>query len=186
MSAICALMVATRWRRASSTVGELVQQERLQPSLLDRLTDEEPSRKAESREQRVLSMSRLRESVLRDVGWLFNCVSLGATVDLEDYPEVQSSVLNFGVPALAGTHVVGSNLPALEAAITAAIRRFEPRILPDSLSVKVGARTDDTSRRALMFTIEGLLWAQPVPQSLYLKTELDLETGAVRVADTGR
>ena len=52
------------------------------------------------------------------------------------------------------------------------------------MSVKVAMRADDISRRAMTFTIEGLLWAQPVPQSLYLKTELDLETGAVRVAET--
>jgi type VI secretion system protein ImpF len=167
-------------------VAELVQQERLQPSLLDRLTDDEPTRPAESREQRVLSMSRLRESVLRDVGWLFNSVQLAATEDLDAYPEVARSVLNFGVPALAGVHVVGRDLQSLEVAIAEAIQRFEPRILPDSMVVKVAMRADDVSRRAMTFTIEGLLWAQPVPQSLFLKTELDLETGAVRVADTGR
>jgi type VI secretion system protein ImpF len=167
-------------------VAELVQQERLQPSLLDRLTDDEPGRPSESREQRVLSMSRLRESVLRDVGWLFNCVHLAASEDLEAYPEVARSVLNFGVPALAGVHVVGRDLQTLEAAIADAIQRFEPRILPDTMSVKVSMRADDVSRRAMTFTIEGLLWAQPVPQSLFLKTELDLETGVVRVADSGR
>jgi type VI secretion system protein ImpF len=74
----------------------------------------------------------------------------------------------------------------LENEITEAIRRFEPRILPDSMSVRIEPKAEDTSRRALTFIIEGMLWAQPVPQSLFLKTELDLETGAVRVADLER
>jgi type VI secretion system protein ImpF len=167
-------------------VGELVQQERLQPSLLDRLTDDEPTRQVESREQRVLSMNRLRESVLRDVSWLFNATQLETTEDLSDYPEVSRSVINFGVPGLAGVHVAGRDMRTLENEITEAIRRFEPRILPDSMSVRIEPKAEDTSRRALTFIIEGMLWAQPVPQSLFLKTELDLETGAVRVADLER
>ena len=39
----------------------LLPQNRLQPALLDRLTDEEPDRKQEPREARVLSKSRLRQ-----------------------------------------------------------------------------------------------------------------------------
>ena len=42
------------------------------------------------------------------------------------------------------------------------------------------------SRHAMLFIIEGLLWAQPVPLSVYLKTELDLETGTVTVAEAAR
>jgi type VI secretion system protein ImpF len=53
-------------------MAELTPKDRLQPSLLDRLTDEEPDQPQESREKRVLSLNRLRESVLRDLAWLFN------------------------------------------------------------------------------------------------------------------
>ena len=51
---------------------ELTPKERLQPSLLDRLTDDAPHRRTESREQRVLSLAQLRESVMRDLAWLLN------------------------------------------------------------------------------------------------------------------
>ena len=57
-------------------MAELSPKERLQPSLLDRLTDDEPDEQEESRDRRVLSMSQLRQSVLRDVGWLLNTRSL--------------------------------------------------------------------------------------------------------------
>ena len=50
-------------------MAELSQQERLQPSLLDRLTDRDPERKVESRTERVLSLQQLRKSVIRsDLG----------------------------------------------------------------------------------------------------------------------
>ena len=42
-------------------------QDRLQPALLDRLTDDEPEKKQEPRESRVLSKKQLRQSVLRDL-----------------------------------------------------------------------------------------------------------------------
>ena len=57
---------------------QLLPQERLQPALLDRLTDDEPDKKQEPREARVLSKSRLRQSVLRDLAWLFNATRLEA------------------------------------------------------------------------------------------------------------
>jgi type VI secretion system protein ImpF len=66
-------------------VAELSLQERLQPSLLDRLTDNEPDTKVESRAQRVLSINRLKRSVLRDLAWLLNCGSLSITDDLDAY-----------------------------------------------------------------------------------------------------
>ncbi|NEK71136.1 MAG: type VI secretion system baseplate subunit TssE, partial [Xanthomonas perforans] len=45
-------------------MAELTTTERLQPSLLDRLTDTAPSQRDESREQRVISATRLRECVI--------------------------------------------------------------------------------------------------------------------------
>ena len=57
---------------------QLLPQDRLQPALLDRLTDDEPDKKQEPREARVLSKSRMRQSVLRDLAWLFNATRLEA------------------------------------------------------------------------------------------------------------
>jgi len=49
---------------------ELMPLERLQPALLDRLTDLEPDARQEAREQRVMSKARLRQAVLRDLARL--------------------------------------------------------------------------------------------------------------------
>src|ERR1700704_1361229 len=110
-------------------------QERLQPALLDRLTDDEPDKKVEPREARVLSKRRLRQSVLRDLAWLFNATQLEAVTDLTSAPFVRGSVLNFGLPALSGRAASSLDVSDLAKAIREAIVSFEPRILPSTLQI---------------------------------------------------
>ncbi|WP_295399603.1 type VI secretion system baseplate subunit TssE [uncultured Thiocystis sp.] len=164
-------------------MAELTQKERLQPALLDRLTDDEPDRQQESREKRVLSMRQLRESVLRDLAWLLNAGRLDSVQDLAAYPFVSRSVLNYGIPDLAGLTASGVEIAQIERTIRQAIWDFEPRILRQT--VRVSARVDPRlmSHNTLTFEIEGDLWAQPVPLRIFLKTELDLELGEVRVTE---
>jgi type VI secretion system protein ImpF len=164
-------------------VAELTQKERLQPALLDRLTDDEPDKQQESREQRVLSMRQLRESVLRDLAWLLNAGRLDSVQDLDDYPFVEHSVLNYGIPDMAGLTSSGVDVGVIERAVRQAIWDFEPRILRQT--VRVHARVDPArmAHNSLTFDIEGDLWAQPVPLRIYLKTELDLDLGEVRVTE---
>lgn len=164
-------------------MAELTTKEKLQPSLLDRLTDDDPKNKQESRDRRVLSMRRLRQCVLRDLEWLLNSGNLAATEDLDDYPLVAGSVLNYGMPGLAGCYASNLDLVEMERAVRQAILDFEPRILRKTVKVRVVASEDEMNVNALTFEIEGELWAQPVPEKLFLKTEFDLETGAVIVAE---
>lgn len=164
-------------------MAELLATERLQPSLLDRLTDDEPEKQVESREQRVLSMRRLRQCVLRDMSWLLNAVCLTATEKLDEHPEIAHSVLNYGIPDLSGHCLSGTDVPNIERKIRQALVDFEPRILKDTLKVKVTANESQFNHNAMTFDIEGDLWMQPLPLRLYLQTEIDLETGSVEVID---
>ena len=162
---------------------ELTQQERLQPSLLDRLTDDERDKKQESRDKRVLSLGRLREGVRRDLAWLLNTGYLASTEDLAPYPEVSHSVLNYGIPDLAGATASSADLGSMERLIRQALLDFEPRLLRNSLRVRATIDHNQMTRNALTFVIEGELWAQPVPLHLLLKSEIDLESGAVKVTE---
>ena len=163
-------------------MAELTQQERLQPSLLDRLTDDEPEKKHESRDQRVLSVRRLRECIKRDLTWLLNTGSLSDVEDLSAYPLVAQSVLNYGMPDLTGITAVSTDVHVIERNLRQIILTYEPRILKNSLRVRV-TTTDQMSQNALRFEIECDMWAKPMPERLYLKTEVDLETGNVSVDD---
>jgi type VI secretion system protein ImpF len=165
-------------------MGELTPQERLQPALLDRLTDDQPGTRQEPRDQRVMSKSRLRQAVLRDLAWLFNATRFETAGQLARMPQVRRSVVNFGLPSLSGRALSSLDLAELERAIRQSIVDFEPRVLPDTLQVTALVETSDLDRHNVVgIEIRGQLWAQPMPLELLVRTEIDLETGKVEVAD---
>ncbi len=164
-------------------MAELTAKERLQPSLLDRLTDNEPEQKVESRDLRVLSPQRLRESVRRDLGWLFNAVNLASVEDLSGHPDAERSTLNFGLPDLSGKTAAGVHAPTLEKMIRKAIWEFEPRLMKNSVRVRLMQDRKEFGPNALCVLIEAELWAQPLPLRLFLRTDLNLETGEAQVSD---
>ena len=163
---------------------QLTPQERLQPALLDRLTDDEPDKKLEPREHRVLSKVRMRQAVLRDLAWLFNTTKLGSGTTMDQFPFARRSVINFGLPALSGQTASTIEIQDLEREMRQAILDFEPRILPESLAVRAIVETSALDHHNVIgIEIHGQLWAQPVPIELLIRTEIDLETGKVQIAD---
>ena len=79
----------------------------------------------------------------------------------------------------------GLDLIQLERTLRQAILDFEPRILPDSVSVKAELDRESLDHHnVLSLRIEALLWAQPVPIELLLRTHFDLESGQNRVDET--
>ena len=156
---------------------------RLQPSLLDRLTDDHPGERIEADERRVMSRTQLRNAVLRDLSALFNAVQ-PLDAQAEAYPQVAGSVLQFGLPPLSGRLASSLDVTVLEGLIRQAILRFEPRILPESLQVRAreAGRVRDTPN-VIEFEIRGELGSHPVPLEVLLRTQLDLEAGQVQVRD---
>lgn len=171
-------------------------QERLQPSLLDRLTDNDPRAGKETLEARVLTRQQLRAAVLRDLSWLFNTTRAEPTESASARRDpatsamwrrlshARHSVINFGLPALAGESVGSMNFRAVEDAVRQAVIDFEPRIDPKTLSVEITA--DGGSRdhhNALRLMLRAKMWNQPVPLELLLSAQVDVETGSVSVRD---
>ncbi len=156
---------------------ELTPTDRLQPCLLDRLTDDEPEKGVESRERRVFNSRQLRQAVLRDLNWLLNTPQRIGPEQENESPHVFSSVLNYGVPDLCGLTAGGIDVVRLEKTVSRAIRAFEPRIRPGTLRVVARLNESEMSGNALVFEVRGDLWAQPVPEPLFLKSEVNLETG---------
>ncbi len=182
-------------------MAELTSQERLQPSLLDRLTDEDPTNTKEPIEARVLTRQQLRAAVLRDLSWLFNAnraeparrgnnkTAKSEFIESElamwkQAPEAQKSVLNYGLPSMSGESVGKLDLRAVSADIKQAIIDFEPRI--DANTLEVEAQIDGNVRshhNHLKLVIRGQMWNQPVPLELLLSASMDVETGQAAVRD---
>jgi type VI secretion system protein ImpF len=97
---------------------------------------------------------------------------------------VRRSVVNYGLPALSGKPATSLDVTELERAIRQSILDFEPRILPDTLRVKALIQVDELDHHNVIgVEIHAQLWAQPVPLELLVRTEIDLETGHVEIAD---
>ena len=161
-------------------MAETIARDRLYPSLLDRLLDEDPSRKTEPRDNRATSTSRLREAVLRDMNWLFNATQ--SSDDLSDYPEIRRSVLNYGLPAVSGRPASSLDLTDLARALREALLFFEPRLVPHTVRVFAEPNSEN-SHNVISFRMEGQLWAQPIPLEIYMRTDMDLESGQTRVVE---
>ncbi len=161
-------------------MAELTSKEHLQPSLLDRLTDNNPTKESDTLDERVMSLRRLRESVIRDLEWLLNTACLANVQDLTDYPEVRRSAINYGVPDITGAMASGRDIVKMERELRQAILDFEPRVLPGTLKVSVTINDQEMSANTMFFEIQGELWWQPLPERFYLKTTLDLELGKFR------
>ena len=157
--------------------------DRLQPCLLDRLTDEDPGTREESRSQRIISIQRYRAGVLRDLEWLFNSIghfpdeSTGESTFAE-FEDAYRSVINFGVRQLYGR--LAPDVEQIEKELFDALVIFEPRINRRTLNVKVKIELN-----VLSIELTGELWVNPLPERLFIKTELDLESSECRTREAG-
>ncbi len=154
---------------------ELAVIEKLQPCLLDRLSDDEPNKAQESRAQRVVSLQRYRQGVLRDLLWLFNASAHlphegDSSFSIDEYPEARRSVINFGIRHLLG--LMTPSMRDLEKQLAEALYIFEPRVIRNTLKIRSRLEAN-----MVVLDIEGELWANPVPEQLHIKTMLDIETG---------
>jgi type VI secretion system protein ImpF len=155
--------------------------DKLQPCLLDRLTDDEPGKREESRNQRIVSLQRYKAGVLRDLEWLFN--SIGHFPDertgegtFADYEEAFRSVINFGIRQLYGR--LAPDVEEIEKQLSDALIIFEPRINRRTLRVDV-----TIERNVLSIELSGELWVNPLPEKLFIKTLLDLESSQCSIKE---
>lgn len=157
-----------------------------QPTLFDRLVDAAPGdfigpgthhdRKHDSGD------SALRACVLRDMARLLNATRLLDADGAAAYPQVASSVVNYGVPPLAGAMISEIDVGQVEAEIRQALMHYEPRLLPESIEVRyMGGDARAEHPNVLRFEIAAKLWHVPQPVPMLVYTDLDLESGAASV-----
>jgi len=123
----------------------------------------------------------LRATVKRDLAWLLNTTQFGARGELEGYPQVQTSVLNYGVPDLAGRSLHSRTILDRAREIRNAIRVLETRLEPESLVVEPLASKDKPN--AVVFLIHAEISSTLRPVPVQFRTELEADTAAVKVSE---
>ena len=131
----------------------------------------------------------LREAVRRDIETLFNIERMEAQTMmtnleasrietpaslLADFPNVRSSVINYGVPSFAGRS--GSDFDKTELArdLRQVLTVFEPRLKPSSIKVNI----DLNDKTGMKITVNAVLMLSPTPERLKLSTTIDLDSGS--------
>jgi type VI secretion system protein ImpF len=161
-----------------------------------RLVEEEHRRQIQIGQRYALSRDQLKRLVLRDLERLLNTERLdcrplpgegpadGPAIGLaERFPHVAASIVNYGIPPLAGKIVRDLDLERLADDVATAIRLFEPRLRAETVEVRAALDADAMRHNTLTLEIEAELWAVPLPLRLHLRTQIDLESGAARVLE---
>ena len=149
---------------------------RVNPSVLDRLIDYEPEYSREAPASRVKNLRILKQSVRRDLEWLFN--TRATAVVPPELKEVWSSVAVYGLPDM--TTLSGRNLgdkAKLRRSVERVLETFEPRL--EGVVVTVDA--EPGAGLALKFRIDGRLRVDPAPEPVSFDTLVQIGSGEFHV-----
>jgi type VI secretion system protein ImpF len=153
----------------------------IQPSLLDRLIDNEPENRAEAAVSRAESLRQFRLGVKRDLEWLLNTTC--APLEIPDScGEAKRSVLCFGLPDVSTVTVQdAAGERKLMRSLEEAIEKFEPRLA----HARVTSREPFSGKRqAITFHVEAVLMVDPAPERISFDTVLEISKGAYSVKET--
>ena len=135
-----------------------------------------------------MSKSRLRQAVLRDLAWLFNATRPGGRVDLRAdaaRPPIGHQLRPAGAVGARGVVARRRRARARHPSGDPRFRAAHPARDAPGEGARARERSSTTTT-SIGVEIRGELWAQPVPLELLVRTEIDLETGKVEIADLAR
>lgn len=155
----------------------------LLPTLFDRLRDDAPTRQDESPGTYTATAAQMRDILQRDLAYLLNTTSADDLIDRDRFPDVARSTLNYGVPALAGSHLSAHRWEEIELIIRRAIAQYEPRLIPETVMVRPLVREGaKDAYNVLLFEIRAMIDLQPYPLEFTVQSSVDLETHRMSVA----
>jgi type VI secretion system protein ImpF len=123
----------------------------------------------------------MRASVRRELGWLLNTVHLEASVDLDPFPQVKTSVLNYGMPDLTGRASTVAAVRARANQIADQIRNFEPRL--DGAGLEVSAQPGVGLDNAVAYLIRGDITSAVRAMPVQYFANVEVETGEAVVRE---
>jgi type VI secretion system protein ImpF len=130
--------------------------------------------------QRGANEAALKRNLNIDLDHLANTVNLASVVDLDRYPAVRRSVLNFGMDDLTHLTVDSSDILSLAAALRAALIAHEPRLVPDTLRIE-RRETDEDNTQRIGFHAHAEMKCRPVDIPLEFVAEIDVGSGKVEL-----
>lgn len=155
---------------------------KLRPSVLDRLFDDEPHNQTETDPGQHQLLRQLKNSIRRDLENLLN-TRFFINEPPAEYAELESSLLNYGLPDLATVNIIDiEKRNAFTQKIERILREFEPRFKSLKVSYLENVNNAD---RTLRFRIDGVIYADPLPEVVIFDSVLESVTRTVSVKEVG-
>ena len=158
-----------------------IQPNRILPNLFDKLTDAAVGTFLEPLQDREASIEKYKDIVLRDLVALLNSSVTIGEAGFENLGSLKKSTMTYGMKSLAGMTFSNSNKQDILEEIKKAILKFETRIYPESLEVELmkdsNGSVECTTGHKIKITIAGALKPLQKKEKIFVKTEIDLETG---------
>jgi type VI secretion system protein ImpF len=157
------------------------QQSEVLPSLLDRLIDTEPDVSSEPAWQRSQGLRQFKESVRRDLEYLFNTRSPPAESRFQG-EHTSHSIYNFGLPDVTNVTATHPEDQAWLCGLVAeAIRTYEPRLTNLRVTLR---EPKDGNLRELWLAIEADLLVDPYPEAVVFDTVVEPTSGRCRIQES--
>lgn len=164
-----------QWRMSTPRMTSAYQ---LLPTLFDRLCDNAPYQKND-RSINVTPVA-LKEIIRRDLSYLLNTINHEDDIDAVRYPQAAASVLNYGLPPLAGCFMYEHKWSDISQAIRNTIIRFEPRLIASTLQVTpLLDEARQGTHNTIQFEIRGQILTQPYPTEFLVRSALDMEQSRI-------
>lgn len=128
-----------------------------------------------------VSETQLRAHLEADLNALLNTIRLDAAEPLDDAPHVARSILNYGFRDLSSVAASELNTPGVINSIRQSLIDHEPRLVAESIEVRITERQDAKDQR-LSLTISADLMGDPVDIPLDFDAEVDLGAGKLRMS----
>ncbi len=149
----------------------------IQPSVLDRLLDDEPERSRQP-EAMLYELAQFKRSLARDLEALLNTRTMPLDDLFDAYPLASSSMLRFGIPDLSGISLLNpDDRELLREQLRRAIETHEPRLS----RVRVNLDAPREMERHLRFRVDAVLKVHPHRPPVTFDATLQLSSNVYKV-----
>ncbi len=139
-------------------------------------------RRAKSSRRRALSDAALRNLLAEDVSNLLNTINMESDSSelIGDLKLVKNSILNYGLPDIAHRTIDESRkIDLIRQEITETLMRYEPRLI--ERTIKIERDTENEDDLSIRFVVHSDMRADPMPTSVEFVTEVEVQSGEVKV-----
>ena len=123
----------------------------------------------------------LRDEVRADLEHLMNAIALEETVDLSRYPEVRTSILNYGFPDMVRRTLDEAEIAGVAKQIEQALACFEPRLVRNTIKVVRDDQADPAALQ-LCFIVQADLACEPVHVPVEFVADVESASGRIAIS----